>query len=373
MRRAGADRRYLSADSSTSRWSSRIGVEHVRYGCSTSREYALERLEAAGERDAIAGRHAGWMAAYAEESFAAWWHFPIRRWLPSLVAEFPNARAALAWLLGAGDDPVLAAPIAAALGRWCFASGQVGEAREWIALVAARMDGATDDAAMARLWLALGQLSWGERRAEVSAKASAVFAREGDLLARVAELNLAGGYCQTGRYGDAMSTRGPARSFGRLVTQVAHPTGSRWGGKGSRWRQPAVFAKRGRPMPKRWRSTKRWATTTARPTNGSCGEVKFLTGDVVLACDPRERSRPCAPRATMGFICPMRIRSPPGQLSCYAMTLGDLAEATEEATREVLRARVRYGVGPHSAWCVRPRSRRNAATCRRRAAARIRR
>ncbi len=63
----------------------------------TVREYALERLEAAGETDVLRARHAAYFLALAEQAEPAYGTAAEGSWLHRLGAEQPNLRAALVW------------------------------------------------------------------------------------------------------------------------------------------------------------------------------------------------------------------------------------------------------------------------------------
>ncbi len=98
---------------------------HERYRMlETMREYAGERLEASGRRNAIAARHASYFRAFIERISLAEGSGPYRDWLAPLESELDNLRAALSWTLGEEEDVVGGAAIAAAfvetssLGRW---------------------------------------------------------------------------------------------------------------------------------------------------------------------------------------------------------------------------------------------------------------
>jgi predicted ATPase/DNA-binding SARP family transcriptional activator len=69
----------------------------------TIREYAAERLAAAGEAEEVAGHHAAYFLALAEraEPFLGGTAQPV--WLDRLEGELGNLRAALGWLLDRGD------------------------------------------------------------------------------------------------------------------------------------------------------------------------------------------------------------------------------------------------------------------------------
>ncbi len=65
----------------------------------TSREYALERLAAAEEGDALRRRHAAYYFAFAQTAKPALTGPHQRMWLDRLEQEHDNLRAAIQWAL----------------------------------------------------------------------------------------------------------------------------------------------------------------------------------------------------------------------------------------------------------------------------------
>jgi predicted ATPase/DNA-binding SARP family transcriptional activator len=95
----------------------------------TIREYALERLEASGER--MRERHAAFFLKLAE---AAAPHLKTScqdEWFERLAAEYANLRAALLWLAESGDGTSLVR-LATSLATFWRARGHVREGREWL-------------------------------------------------------------------------------------------------------------------------------------------------------------------------------------------------------------------------------------------------
>ena len=94
----------------------------------TVRQYAAERLEAAGERDTVGLRHLGWCLALAAE------HDPLsagpRRSLQTLEREHDNLRAGLAW--GLRRDPQAALRLATRLWRFWLDRGYFAEGNRWL-------------------------------------------------------------------------------------------------------------------------------------------------------------------------------------------------------------------------------------------------
>jgi diguanylate cyclase (GGDEF)-like protein len=90
----------------------------------STREYANERLDAAGERAALQAHHAAYYRSLVERTSLHEGQGSYRAWVTPLVDELDNLRAALDWTLGAGHDAPAGAGICAALvetsslGRW---------------------------------------------------------------------------------------------------------------------------------------------------------------------------------------------------------------------------------------------------------------
>jgi non-specific serine/threonine protein kinase len=106
------------------------------------RQYAAERLDAAGEREAIAARHAGRFLAFAEHAGADLRGPRQVAALNRLGLEHDNLRAALAWSLGQAADPALGARIVGALGIFWEVRGHFREALHWAAEALERVSGA---------------------------------------------------------------------------------------------------------------------------------------------------------------------------------------------------------------------------------------
>lgn len=96
----------------------------------TLREYARERLVAAGEEVVTADRHATDCCRLAERAADHLIGADRASWLRRLEAEWPNLRSALAWGLGQGDR-CQSLRIAGALGWFWVLRGYVAEARTW--------------------------------------------------------------------------------------------------------------------------------------------------------------------------------------------------------------------------------------------------
>jgi predicted ATPase len=110
----------------------------------TIHEYARERLEEAMETDDLERRHAGYLAAFAEQAYERSERTEAAR---VLGPERENLRAAIEWALGAGQEET-SLMLATAYGLLCVFHGPYGEGRGW--LEAALQTGEQSSAARAR-------------------------------------------------------------------------------------------------------------------------------------------------------------------------------------------------------------------------------
>jgi predicted ATPase/class 3 adenylate cyclase len=90
-----------------------IGETGARYRLlELVREYAREKLDAAGETPGTRLRHARTYAALADAGYLEWDTDPRPDWLPRLEGELDNFRAALRWSIAEGNDAALGAALA---------------------------------------------------------------------------------------------------------------------------------------------------------------------------------------------------------------------------------------------------------------------
>jgi predicted ATPase/DNA-binding SARP family transcriptional activator len=104
----------------------------------TLREYALEKLAAAGELPARRDRHAACYLALAEQAQPELTGPRQQEWAARLEAEHDNLRAALAWY---HESDMAGAPglrLAAALGYFWYVRSHLEEGRRWLAQAIAR-------------------------------------------------------------------------------------------------------------------------------------------------------------------------------------------------------------------------------------------
>lgn len=103
----------------------------------TLREYAAERLDATGETDGLAGRHASYYLALAEDAEQRLYGDPEQAaWLERLEAAHTNLTGALAWAGAHDADAQLR--LAAALARFWFLRGYLTEGSRALADALAR-------------------------------------------------------------------------------------------------------------------------------------------------------------------------------------------------------------------------------------------
>ncbi len=107
----------------------------------TIREYALDKLSASGEQEALRSAHARYYLALAESAEPELGGAKQAEWLTRLEQEHDNLRAAIAF--GLDYDPVLAVRLAGALGRFWQIHGHLSEGRNILA-AALRQGESTD-------------------------------------------------------------------------------------------------------------------------------------------------------------------------------------------------------------------------------------
>src|SRR5207248_3040131 len=102
--------------------------EHRYRLLETVRQYAQEKLLAAGESDAIHERHLSYLLKLAEEAEPHLASAEQTAWLESLEAEHDDFRAALEW--SEKKDKARGLRLAGALWRFWYVRGYVREGRE---------------------------------------------------------------------------------------------------------------------------------------------------------------------------------------------------------------------------------------------------
>jgi predicted ATPase/DNA-binding SARP family transcriptional activator len=136
----------------------RVGSSPVRYRLlEPLRQYAAERLAAAGETDAARRRHLGFYAALAEAAEPALRGREQRTWLDRLEDEHDNLAAALASAVELGD-PDAGLRLAAALAPYWQMRGHFSEGRERLRVALSTSD--QNAPARARALVEAGSLAY---------------------------------------------------------------------------------------------------------------------------------------------------------------------------------------------------------------------
>jgi len=125
----------------------------------TIREFALEQLDAAGERPTFLSRQAAWCAALAEAAEPHLRKVGQRRWLDELEEEHDNLRAALRFAIDTSDADV-ALRLVAALWRFWHFHGHLAEGRRWAEEAIALPTASGRTPVRARALTALGGLAY---------------------------------------------------------------------------------------------------------------------------------------------------------------------------------------------------------------------
>jgi predicted ATPase/transcriptional regulator with XRE-family HTH domain len=142
--------------------------------------FALERLDACGERERLARRHAEYFCAQAQAADARTGVKSTAAWLNDVELELDNYRAVLEWALTRGNDAVSGASIAGALGWVWWLGGLLVEGRYWIGLALPRVSEAQHPGIAARLQLALSALHEGKRANDAAEHALRLYESVGD-------------------------------------------------------------------------------------------------------------------------------------------------------------------------------------------------
>jgi non-specific serine/threonine protein kinase len=138
------------------RKAARAGADGRLSMLETIREYAAERLRAAGEAEPIERRHARFFVGLAETAEAGLMGARSVEWFARLEEEHDNVRAALGWLLQ--HDPDAGLRLAAAVRNFWMARGYLTEGRRWLTTALDRSRGA-DAALRAKALRGIGYLA----------------------------------------------------------------------------------------------------------------------------------------------------------------------------------------------------------------------
>lgn len=157
----------------------------------STRQFALERLDEAGERVTIAQRHCRYFAEVATAVGEAYWKTDSVAWIALARRDLENHRAAIAWGFGEGGDAVAAATIVGSF-RWLWYATARVEGSALLARAAA-LTGPESPARMRGLLsLTAAVLNDSAQGALPAAEAASVFTINGDELGRAEALSFEG-------------------------------------------------------------------------------------------------------------------------------------------------------------------------------------
>jgi len=176
------------------------GVPRLRL-LETVRRFAVERLEAAGELDAVRRGHAEHYLAVAEAAEQEL-RGPRLMWARGVLeADMANFRAALEWSLGDGADPAdaertaIGLRLCGALSFYWYTTGYVAEGREWAgraSALASAEQGPELGSVLHTFGILLLQQGEHQRGRDILAKALRIWRQVGDESEIAKELNSLG-------------------------------------------------------------------------------------------------------------------------------------------------------------------------------------
>jgi predicted ATPase/DNA-binding winged helix-turn-helix (wHTH) protein len=125
----------------------------------TTRAYALQQLDEAGEAATMRRRHAGYFRDRFDAGESDWLRVSDDEWSTRYAVDLDNARVALDWALGDEGDASIGVALAGASGRLWTKLSMYGEGLQRLNGAAARLGDGIVAPDEARLWLWLGTLA----------------------------------------------------------------------------------------------------------------------------------------------------------------------------------------------------------------------
>jgi predicted ATPase/class 3 adenylate cyclase len=178
-------------------------VQRYRLLAST-REFALERLVEAGNRDASASRHCQYFAVLARQAGDEFWRSDADEWYSHVRLDLENYRAAVHWAVAANADVAAAAVIVAGL-RWYWWAMARREGHELTDRVIVELSADAPARVRGLAALTFAALTVGARGERSATEAVALFAESADAIPRIEALNvLADTASGTGRVTEAV-------------------------------------------------------------------------------------------------------------------------------------------------------------------------
>jgi predicted ATPase/DNA-binding CsgD family transcriptional regulator len=294
----------------------------------STRVYALGKLTAAGDLDAMARRHAGYFRDQAQAMDARTGNGPIAAWLARAEMDLDNYRAALTWSLIGGHDTALGGALAGALDPLWIEGGLSVEGRVWIERAQAGVDDSAHPAVSARLWSAMEHLPGGELRLDCAQRAFTLYESIGDARrAARALVQVASTLSFAGRQHDADAACSRAisvlRSFDdkSAVAQCLDQQGTIQLHLGNFAAARALYS-----QSLAAHRNLEDETGTARVL-GNLGELEFAVGDVESALNFAEEALEIDTRGkNMWYLAIRRCNS-----AAYRLALGDIEGANTAA------------------------------------------
>jgi predicted ATPase len=209
----------------------------------TIREYALERLEASGEAEAVYGRHAAYFLDLAGEAQRQLRGPEQVAWLNCLEAEHDNLRAALEWCLAPAGHAQTGLRLAGILASFWFARGHAGEGRRRLEAALARTGAEARTAERARALSGIAPLAYLQgdyAEARAALKESAAIGRElGD------KQLVAYPLMWLGLLAELAGNAGSARALEEESIALYREVGDAWGLAGSAYMMGMMFGAEG--------------------------------------------------------------------------------------------------------------------------------
>jgi len=291
------------------------------------REYAIERLAAARETEAIAAAHARYYSDFVRELRPLVRDLEDVRWRRALSADLDNIRAAIDWTVFAGHEPEVGLSLLAEL-EWPELLTSPHESLRWFERAAALNAAMPSELAHARILrhhLLLSRLL-GRSPAESDATARravevARAARDADEVAR-ALANLGGNYRDAARFDEAeralieayAAPEALSRITRNAVLRIWAVTDLQRGDLGLARQRFSEVARLERP---------------GSEAHGSAllnlGELHFAAGDAQAARETARRAKDTYSALDSVYLGLARLN-----LAAYALALDDVAEARSE-------------------------------------------
>jgi predicted ATPase/class 3 adenylate cyclase len=178
--------------------------------------YALEKLDASGLRETFDRAHAAYFRDRAEAAHEQFGTGSTLLWLANAELELDNYRTALEWALTHDRDAVMGGAIAGALGELWANAGLTVEGRYWMGRALERLTEAEQPRIVARMRLALSNLSAGKPKYDEAERAMRLYDSVGDARSTSrAQYQLAFALFQMGRHDDARDASAVALATAR--------------------------------------------------------------------------------------------------------------------------------------------------------------